>query len=107
MSVVSGIVLCTSCCEIEANEDDPVILFEKINAWLKERQFGNLKRVEDHFGGNKHPQMFVAGAGFNNFPEDDFVSFFYSLQWENPENVVLIIEPEEGATKVYRPPSHS
>ena len=102
MSIVSGVVLCTSCVEFQSgDEDSPVVLFEEINKWLGSR--GRLTRVEDSFGGSKHPQMYVAGGGFNYFPEDEFAAFVMALPWEEPENVVLIIEPENGATRVFRP----
>lgn len=107
MSVVSGVVLCTSCCEDEVSEDGPAILFERINEWLASKGPFKINRVEDNFGGGKHPQMFVAGGGFNYFPEDEFAEFAMSLPWSNPENVVLIIEPEDGRTRVFRPTGQS
>ena len=103
MSVVSGVVLCTSCCEEEVSEDGPAVLFVQINEWLSSRGLFHLVLVEDSFGGTKHPQMFVAGGGFNCFPEDDFAAYVIALPWENPERVVLIIQPEEGETRVFRP----
>lgn len=103
MSVVSGVVLCTSCAEEEISEDGPVVLFEKINEWLAAKGSFKLNRVEDSFGGGKHPQMFVAGGGFNYFPEDEFAEFVMSLPWLFPERVVLIIQPEECETRVFRP----
>jgi hypothetical protein len=77
MSVVSGVVVCARCAEQSgsAGQDGPPLLFERISTWLAERDFGPLTMVEDSFGGSKHPQMSVGGAGFNHFPEDDFVSF--------------------------------
>lgn len=103
MSVVSGVVLCTSCTEDEVHEDGPATLIEKINAWLSERHFGKIMQVESGFGGSKHPQMFVAGAGFNYFPEDEFAAFVLSLPWSSHGNVVLVIEPDQGDTRVFRP----
>lgn len=106
MSVVSGVVLCTSCGEDEAGEDGEVVLFEKINKWLAEKGPFKLCRVESNFGGGKHPQMFVAGGGFNYFPEDEFAAFVLGLPWHNPESVVLVMQPEEGETRVFRPATH-
>lgn len=106
MSVVSGVVLCTSAAEDRSTPNGQPVLFERIQEWLADRAgpFQQLKSVEVSFGGSKHPQMFVAGGGFNHFPEDDFAAFVLSLPWQNPENVVLVIEPEERPTRVFRPP---
>ncbi|MER8404721.1 hypothetical protein NKH16_08185 [Mesorhizobium sp. M1307] len=104
MSVVSGVVLCTSSAEDLSSPNGLPILFENIQEWLAERApFQQLNSVEDSFGGSKHPQMFVAGGGFNHFPEDDFAAYVMLLPWQNPENVVLVIDPEEGPTRVFRP----
>ena len=110
MSVVSGIVLCSSCCEEHGSggEDAMPLLFEQINEWLDSRADGarvwSLKMVEDYFGGGKHPQMSVAGGGLNHFfCEEEFVDYVLQLPWRNPENVVLIVEPEDGETHVFRP----
>ena len=107
MSVVSGVVLCASCTEEYRNqgEDGPPLWFEQINGWIvkQDRHWGQLKMVEYHFGGRKHPQMCVAGGGFNYFDEDAFVQIVLAFPWESPENVVLVIEPEDGPTRVFRP----
>ena len=104
MSIVSGVVLCTSCCELDFLDGDVGPLLQ-INEWLAAQDLGPLVRVEGLAGGNKHPQMFIACAGYNYFysHEDAFAAFVMSLPWENPENVVLVIEPEEGATRLWRP----
>ena len=103
MSVVSGVVLCTSSAEDNLYANGPVALLGRVSDWLTARGPFQLTRVEDSFGGDKHPQMYVAGGGFNHFPEDDFAAYVMSLPWENPENVVLVIKPEEGATRIFRP----
>jgi len=105
VSVVSGVVLCASIAEDCSGPSGQLVLFERIQEWLVEHAgpFQQLNSVEDSFGGSKHPQMFVAGGGFNHFPEDDFAAFVLSLPWQNPENVVLVIDPEEGAPRVFRP----
>jgi hypothetical protein len=109
MSVVSGVVLCSSLGEKQGSqgEDGMPLLFEQINGWLNEHPLGRdrwrLKMIERHFGGGKHPQMSVAGGGFNHFCEDEFADYVLGLPWEYPENVILIIQPEDGATRVFRP----
>lgn len=79
--------------------------FDAMNMWLRQHGFGSLDQVENSLGGSKHPQFFAAGAGFNFFPADEFEAFFLGLEWENPENAVLIMQPETGPTRVVRPPN--
>ena len=54
-------------------------------------------------GGSKHPQVDVFGGGFNYFPNDEFAAFVLSLPWQCQENVALLVNPENGPTKVFRP----
>lgn len=85
-------------------------LFEQINKWLSDRSKGgtywSLTMVERYFGGSKNPQMSVAGGGFNYFCEDQFADYVLGLPWRNPENVILIINPEDGETRIFRPPPY-
>src|SRR5215467_8254370 len=74
-----------------------------VNQWLAEHHHGSLVMLDEHYGGNKHPQCHVGGGGFNYLSEDDFAAFVMSLPWERPDNVVLVIQPEEGRTRVFRP----
>lgn len=110
MSVVTAITIQLSCAEgfyedrAEDSEPKNVIAVRK---WIAENyQYGtcvNLKaKLEDSFGGNKYPQCNVWGAGFNYFPDDDFIEFWKTLEWELPENAILILQPEDGYTKVFR-----
>ena len=93
MSVVTGVTLHT--------KHDPDCI-EKIQKWLWEHDFGNLEEVALGYGGSKHPQIELHGAGYNYFSaEDEFVEFVMTQQWDSPENVVLILNPEEGGCKVY------
>jgi hypothetical protein len=95
MSVVSGVTLVTF-----LDETKPV---EEIKAWIAEHRMGQLAQVDDHFGGWKHPQCDVFGGGFNFLDEDAFADFVLAREWDHPERVVLVIQPEEGATRVFRP----
>ncbi len=109
MSVVSGVVLICTVGEdgMDADPDeggDPWKLRE-INNWLAENKVAGtgLEDQSEATAGGKHPQFYLFGAGFNYFPENEFADFVMGLQWDFPENVVLIIEPEDGATRVWRP----
>ena len=97
MSVVTGTVLITSVSdELSARE---------VRQWLRGQDRGDFKPVEDYFGGPKHPQIIVMGIGLNYFSdiEKEFVEFVLSRLWQYPEDVVLILSPEQRSTKVYRP----
>jgi hypothetical protein len=95
MSLVSGIMLCTSCAENSRN-------LHLIDTWLVANGFSALHPVDDLCCNGKHPQMNMRGGGYNYFKEDDFARFVISLDWDFKENVVLIIQPEEGYTRVWR-----
>lgn len=102
MSIVSGITLHVGVLD---DHEDNAPVWNKINEFLASKDVRPLVRVDDHYGGSKHPQCAVYGAGYNYFSsvEDEFAAFIISLEWGDPENVVLIIQPENGPTKVYRP----
>lgn len=81
MSVVSGITLHTS------SADDERSLIDAVQRWLLERHFGplvSLVSVEDKYGGSKHPQVSIWGAGYNYFStfESEFAKFVVALPWE-------------------------
>ena len=97
MSVVTGAVLITSVSdELSARE---------IRQWLRGQDRGDFRPVEDYFGGPKHPQMIVLGIGLNYFSdiEKEFIEFVLSRPWQYPEDVVLILSPEQRVTQIYRP----
>ena len=110
VSSVTGVVLCCSISEdCESADDAPPRFLAEINQWLADRAHRDgppqweLVPVDEFFGGAKHPQISVWGGGFNHFPEDDFAAFIMSLDWRCPENVVLILNPEDGPARVLRP----
>lgn len=102
MSIVTGVMLIVSL--LDADDDDPI---SEVKAWLREREYAPgawaLKEVSDQAGGWKHPQFAAFTGGFNMFDEDDFASFVMSRPWNDPEALVLILQPEDGATRVFRP----
>lgn len=104
MSVVTGIVLHTSCAEgaLLPDHDVPNELLQ-IAQWLRNRDRACLVEVQDLMCTGKHPQTYVLGGGYNYFPEEEFAAFVMSLPWRCPENVVLIVNPEDGPARVYRP----
>ena len=105
MSVVTAVTLIISVLDGSCNDtDDPGPCVLEMNEWLGQERFLPLVEVTDHYGGSKHPQCLTYGAGFHGFPNPtEFAEFVCSREWDQPENVVLIIQPEEGETVVYRP----
>lgn len=98
MSVVTAVTLVCSLME----EDGEAIAH--VNKWQAERGNEPLVDVSDHYGGRKHPQCMTLGAGWHHhFDVDEFAAFVTAQPWINPENVVLILQPEEGATRIWRP----
>lgn len=100
MSVVTGIMLVTSCVD-----DEDGVSVPQIQMWLTDRGWGHLVETSDHSGGNKHPQQHTWGAGFNHFGAEweEFAEFVITRDWKCPENVVLIMQPEAGGSSVWRP----
>jgi hypothetical protein len=99
MSVVLGVTLiCSSIDEALASEFD-----------------ASLKRIHSHWdigrdlagdgGGDKHPQNAVHAFGLNygHLKEEQIVTAFQALPWEAPENAVLVLQPEDGISRIVRP----
>lgn len=109
MSRVTGV---TIICELSDYEDRPGEPMAEVIAWITAHP-GNrgwaLTEISDHAGGSKHPQFEVWCGGFNFFEDaqEEFAAFVMSRDWDSPENLVLIMEPEEVATLVYRPDRHA
>ena len=108
MSVVTGVVLCMSSCEDSIDTPDGLLdevpLLTEINRWLTKNHYGTLYELSRLAGGRKHPQMFFAAGGFNGLGMDaDFIAMVMALPWLEPENLVLVMQPENGPTMVYRP----
>jgi hypothetical protein len=113
MSRVTGVMIL--CSLMDEDADGPI---GEIKAWLAATDYGeaySLNQIDDHAGGHKHPQFAAFAGGFNFFdthaaPAGDgrqgseiFAEFVMTREWCYPENVVLIIQPEDGETKVWRP----
>jgi hypothetical protein len=106
MSVVTSVMLI---CSIGDAEDN----IASINAWLaghdERRGYYELKEVSEGGGGSKVPQFEAWCGGFNYFGhlEDEFAAFVLGLEWYAEENLVLIMEPENGESRVFRPKRHA
>lgn len=105
MSVVTGVMVFCTCGEDSTCDSDWPVQFELLNTWLRQQGcYGELVAVDTaRTGGTKNPQFNAAAAGFNYFAADDFAAVFLSLQWDFPENALLVMQPEDGPTIVVRP----
>lgn len=99
MSVVSGVTILCSLSEGHTEHGSDVALI--LNGWLPKSP--GFFDISDSYAGTKHPQHYVFGAGINYMLEDAFVEKFLAHKWEYPERAILIIQPEDGATRVFRP----
>lgn len=108
MSVVTGVTLICSVIdghdEDESGNDVPTPLIARLNDWLSQQKFGPLRAVQEGAGGNKHPQCCIYAAGYNYFGScvNEFIGMVLQADWICPQNVVLVMQPEEGETRVYR-----
>lgn len=104
MSVVTSILLTVSSTESgfdpEVNDIGKIC---RINNFIRSHGKSDLHFLTPHMCNGKHPQTLTHGGGYNNFPNDAFINFVAGIDWDDPENVVLVLQPEEGATIVWRP----
>ena len=104
MSSVTGLVLICSAGEPLEWHEHPPGNIARINQWLRSHDFQEVADIADeHATGNKHPQLLLYAAGYNYFPEDEFIDFFHTLRWDAPDRVILTVQPEAGPTRVVRP----
>ena len=104
MSVVTSIIIQVSCAEDGFDYKRGNDFFIKtLNDFLEKENYFPLVELTDYMERDKHPQTRVFGGGYNYFLEKEFTDLFLSLPYKYPENVVLVLNPEDGATEVYRP----
>lgn len=100
MSVVSGITLIVSICEEQRISFDD---FLTKAACLKLPEF---RDISDEAAGPKHPQFMIYCLGINYLPQETeqaLILAFLESEWQCPENAILVIQPEDGETSIYRP----
>lgn len=93
MSIVTAVIL-----SVGVSESGPSL--KLVDEWLRsEEQFayGPLERVEQHAGGTKHPQTYIAIGGYNYFREDEFAAYVMSLPW--PSGMHLMMRSENGLVR--------
>jgi hypothetical protein len=105
MSVVTGVTLISQCCD----EGSIQALVDRLNEWIKDDPTcggGTLKRVDLFYGGGKHPENFVWGAGLNYLSWNEFIEFAKSLPWRDAltlpdeERVILVVSPDQRPAEV-------
>lgn len=106
MSVVSGITVI--CATYEPGFTDVGLALDLRLSDLHDavgRRGSWFHEVSDHAGGYKHPQCRVYVAGINYLDDADrFAARVLDLQWKYPENLVIVVQPEDGATRVWQAP---
>ncbi len=94
MSIVTTIVLF---CHDEQN------FRGEVNAWLQERHYQLLGDLRPLFNGSKAPEIHAYGAAYNMFPDGEFIELVCSRRWEIPEDVLLVVRPQDAPPATYRP----
>ena len=101
MSVVSNVILSFSISEAQVDRDKRLshyILADRIDQWLKENHYVGLgQNLEewDKYGGQKHLETPIYVGAFNYLVPSAFANFVFSLPWEYPESVQLMIKGQE------------
>lgn len=73
------------------------------NILAEQESEARFKRVDEYYGGNKNAQCYVFGCAINYLDVDHFVRGALSLPWENPEELMIVVQPEEGPVRMARP----
>lgn len=97
MSTVTNIILHTDM------ENDGVQLIQNL---LSNVNKGQLQAAPINSGGGKCMEIDLYTGAYNAFGDDTvekLVGLFHGIAWEEPHRTVLIITPQDGETKVYRP----
>jgi hypothetical protein len=60
------------------------------------------EEISDHYG-RRFPNHLTFAIGISYLDEHAFASYVMNRKWNRPENVVLVIQPENGPTRIWRP----
>jgi hypothetical protein len=116
MSAVIGVTLI--CALIEARPEDRQRFIDELNGQLKSRAgislvrttdgafVGGFEEISSRYG-RRFPNHLAFAIGISYLDEDAFAAYLMARKWERPENVVLIIQPEHGPTRIWRPSGSS
>ena len=105
MSVVTGVTLISQCCD----EHSIGHLVDKLNDWIVNDPpcgGGKLVRIDEYYGGGKHPENLVWGAGLIYLSWNEFIEYARSLPWKEalrvPEenSVILVVSPDQQKAEV-------
>jgi hypothetical protein len=108
MSVVTGVTLISQSCDEDV--EGVGLLVQRLNEWIANDPpcgGGKLIRVDEHYGGGKHPENFVWGGGFNYLSWEKFIEYAKILPWREtitlPEeqSVILVISPDQQLAEVH------
>lgn len=105
MSLVTGVMIISQCCNEHAIEP----LVEKLNEWIANDVAcggGRLFEVDQYFGGRKHPECLVWGGGFNYLSWGGFIAYAESLPWREAvtlpeeERVIMVVTLDQKPAQV-------
>lgn len=108
MSLVHNAILVVGSADW-GSEQEAGLGIAELNRWLREdcptcgsRQ--QLTEISAHAGtGPKACEVEIWAAGINYLDVDGFLAAFRAIQWINPDEVLLMVAPQEGSFEVYRP----
>ena len=101
-----GVTLISQCCD----EYKIGTLVGRLNDWIARDPpcgGGRLIQIDEYYGGGKHPECLVWGAGFNYLSWQKFIEYALSLPWKEavsmPEEqrIMLIVSPEQRRAEVH------
>jgi len=98
MSVVTNVLILTSCSEDYGNGTPPIAI-ESINAdLLREPYSSGFKEIGRYAGGNKKMERLVYAAAVNGLKEKELYKSLINAPWENEDQVQVLMsrEDEEG-----------
>ena len=76
---------------------------DAIQKWLSDHEHGELKQLNDYFGGHKAPEIEAYGVACNHLDDRGLAAFFSSLTWRRNEEVLLVMNPQANGVLTYRP----
>lgn len=108
MSVVTGVTIISQ--SLDGDDKGIGLLVQKLNEWIANDPTcggGKLVRVDTYYGGGKHPENHVWGAGLNYLSWEKFIEYAKSLPWRDtlylPEeqSVILVVSPDQEFAQVH------
>ncbi len=101
MSTVTNIILITGVHEAGVSRFQETI--------FENGRVSGLEQIDGHAGGGKYMEVDVYAGAFNGFgpiSQEELIEKFLSIDWEYPEEAILIIKLQDLNATITRPPYH-